>query len=155
MCKKFILAIMLIAFSSVMTNAGGVTNVKEIINNTSVILQVTKLEPTLANPYSGDYTREIAAGGGVWTGDIWVPWINNEQESKERWMAIHYSRGSGINETYKYEFFIWQSGDYVRYSKEKYIDNAPKVPGVSKSGGDRRMIISEKDKKIIFKFEKF
>ncbi len=154
MCKKFISAILLIVFSIAAARAGGVTNVKEIINNTSIILEVSKLEPRLGNPYSGDYSDEIAANGGVWTGDIWIPWVNNEQDSRDRWMGIYYHTGTGNNKTYHYEFFIWQTGDYVRYSKKQYIENAPKVPGESKSGGERRLIISEKDKKFFIKFEK-
>ncbi len=153
MCKKFISAILLIVFSIVAARAGGVTNVKEIINNTSITLEVSKFEPRLGNPYSGDHSREIAANGGVWTGDIWIPWVNNEQDSRDRWMGIYYA-STGNNRTNHIEFFIWQTGEFVRYSKKQYIQNAPKVPGESKSGGERRLIISEKDKKFFIKFEK-
>ncbi len=153
MCKRFISAILLIVFSIVAARAGGVTNVKEIINNTSIILEVSKFEPRLGNPYSGDHSREIAANGGVWTGDIWIPWVNNEQDSRDRWMGIYYA-STGNNRTNHIEFFIWQTGEFVRYSKKQYVQNAPKVPGESKSGGERRLIISEKDKKFFIKFEK-
>lgn len=155
MYKNFISAWLLVAFSIVAANAGGVTNVKEIINNTSIMLSVYKAEPKPGNPYSGDFSKDIAANGGVWTGDIWIPWVNNEQDSRDRWMEISYSIGDDNNKTFHPIFYIWQTGEYIRYSKGRYVDNAPKVSGESKSGGDRRMIISEKDKKIIFKFEKF
>ncbi|MEO6333679.1 MAG: hypothetical protein ABIO91_01730 [Pyrinomonadaceae bacterium] len=154
MCKKSVVAILLIVFSIAAARAGGVTNVKEIINNTSVILEVSKLEPKLGNPYSGDHTGEIAANGGVWTGDMWIPWVNNEQDGRDRWMGIYYNASTGNNRNNQIEFFIWQTGDYVRYSKKQYIQNAPKIPGESKSGGERRLIISEKDKKFFIRFEK-
>ncbi len=154
MCKKFISAILLIVFSIVAARAGGVTNVKEIINNTSTILYVFKLEPKLGNPYSGNHSSEIAANGGVWTGDIWIPWVNNEQDSRDRWMGVVNNTSTGNNTSNHIEFFIWQTGEFVRYSKKQYIQNAPKVPGEAKSGGDRRLIISEKDKKFFIKFRK-
>lgn len=154
MYKKFIAAVLLVVCSTAAANAGGVTNVKEIINNTSMIITVSKSEPKNGNPYSIDYTYEMPAKGGTWSGDMWIPWVNNERDSRDRRMEIGYFTGEDNNKTFHSIFYIWQTGDYVRYSKELYVENAPKVPGESKSGGERRLIIGEKDKKFFIKFEK-
>ena len=105
MCKKFISAILLIVFSSVLANASGVTNIKEIVNNTSIVLTVTKIERNIGSVSSLDFTQEIPANGGVWTGDMWIPWVNNEQDSRDRWSGIQASTGGDSNRTIQFYLF--------------------------------------------------
>ena len=138
---------------------GGVTNIKEIVNRTAHVVKVQKNEFT-GNYYTGSYqdTNEIPADG-VWTGDMWVPWANNGEEFKNHWMAISVRtprRTSGGTVQPYTAFYLWQSGEYVRFNDEnRFVDNAPRVPGESHAGGERRLIISTRDNKPVFTFEKF
>ena len=146
MCKKFILTLVMIVFSTAVAKAGGVTNIKEIVNNTSINLTVTKMEPTW-NPYSGDYSDEIPPDGGVWTGDMWIPWADNRNDFTEKHMEVRIYRGTA--------FWIWQSGEFVLYNnRARFVSNARRVPGESRSGGERRLIISiDENGRPVFKFE--
>ncbi|MBA2736764.1 MAG: hypothetical protein H0U50_08270, partial [Pyrinomonadaceae bacterium] len=142
MSKKIISTLLLVIFSSVFVNAG-VTNIKEIVNNTSGIVTVRKIETTDDIYTSPNETTKDIPVNGVWSGDMWIPWANNKDEFLRHTIMLEIKIPDG-NHAGAYrliEFFIWQSGDFVRFTKmkssmrESYVDNAPKVPGVAKVDG--------------------
>lgn len=149
MCKKIISAILLIAFSSVFANAGGVTNVKEILNNTDLTVEIRKYDTKpLAAANEFETTKEIPVRGGTWSGNMWIPWADNSDEFSEKRMEILIDG--------KTVFWIWQSGDFVRYNnRARFVVNAPRVAGESRSGGERRLIISMNGKRPVFEFERY
>ena len=129
--------------------AGGVTNVKEIVNNTAMIVEVRKYDiKTGGAGTEFETTREIPANGGIWSGDMWVPWVDNANDFAEKRMEVRVYRGTA--------FWIWQSGEYLRYNdRGRFIANARRVTGEARSGGERRMVISmNKDGKVVVEFQK-
>lgn len=149
MCNKIILAIVMIVFSSVLANAGGVTNIKEIINNTPMWIEIRKFDTKpLAAGAEYESTGKITADGGTWTGDMWIPWVDNSNDFTEKYMEFR------VEETTI--FWIWQRGEFVRYnSRARFASNAPRVSGNSRSGGERRMIINMDVGRIVVEFEEF
>ncbi len=94
---------------------------------------------------------------------MWIPWANNKDEFLRHTIMLEIKIPDG-NHAGAYrliEFFIWQSGDFVRFTKmkssmrESYVDNAPKVPGVAKVDGERRLVVGEENRKVVFKFEEY
>jgi hypothetical protein len=145
---------------------GGVTNIKEIVNRTSGVVRIRTVD-VKGTEHGSRGTRDIPANG-VWTGDIWVPWANNEEEFQFHRMEIVINipqpTRSGTDSA-KF-FLIWQSGEYVRFiqtqerssfesSKRLFVDNAPRVPGEARAGGERRMIVSTKDNQPVLTFENY
>lgn len=149
MYKKFILAIAIVIYSTVAANAGGVTNIKEVVNNTGWTVEVRKTDVgTAAAGSQSETTGEIPAEGGTWSGDMWIPWVDRSEDFTEKHLEII------IGE--KRYFWIWQSGEFVRYNnRARFVQNAQKVFGEAKSGGERRLIISMNGKRPVFEFEKF
>lgn len=148
MFTKIISMAVLTVLSCGIALAGGVTNVKEIVNNTRMVVEVRKYDtkPGAAAP-EFETTREIPANGGVWTGDMWVPWVDNANDFTEKRMELRVYRGTA--------FWIWQSGEYLRFNdRGRFLPNARRVAGESRSGGDRRMIISmTRDGRLAFDFQ--
>lgn len=145
----FSLFILLSPLMTTLANAGGVTNIKEIINNTPMMIEVRKLDtkPTLAAVVEYETTGEIPADGGTWSGDMWIPWVDNSDDFMKKRLEIRVYRGTA--------FWIWQSGEFVRYNnRSRFVSNARRVSGESKSGGERRLIISMDGDRPVFKFEK-
>ena len=151
---------------------GGVTNIKEVVNNTpyAVIVRKVKIGQVKTGKEAAkkgvvevlETTRTIPKDGGVWSGDMWIPWVDNEQDFENSHIELSFAetRTQGrfvVNEAWR----IWQNGEAVRLNNESkdwftYVANAPKIPGESKSGGERRLIISgERDGKVSLQFEKF
>ena len=91
MSKKFISVLLLIIFLSVFANVGGVTNIKEVVNNTAGVVKLLKRDFT-GNAITTriENTPEIAAGT-TWKGDMWVPWANNAEEFKNHFMQLYQS----------------------------------------------------------------
>src|SRR5687767_14390879 len=136
MFTKIISMAVLTVLSCGLALAGGVTNIKEIVNNTRMVVEVRKYD-TKPGGAGVDFetTREIPANGGIWTGDMWVPWVDNSNDFTEKRMELKVHRGTA--------FWIWQSGEYLRYNdRNRFVPNARRVAGESRSGGDRRMVIS-------------
>ena len=134
---------------------GGVTNVKEVVNRTPRVVRVVKIEPNQFETTRLETTKDIPPHG-VWTGNMWVPWADNGDQFKRAHMKIVVAVPSPGKPAYVDHFYIWQSGEYVRFNDFfQFVDNAPRVPGESQAGGERRMIISQKGDAFVFKFEKF
>jgi hypothetical protein len=149
MLTKIISITVLAILSCGVAVAGGVTNIKEIVNNTAMTVEVKKYDVKAGAAAGGfETTNEIPANGGIWSGEMWVPWVDNANDFAEKHMEVKVYRGTA--------FWIWQSGEYLRYNdRARFIANARRVTGEPKSGGDRRMVISmNKDGKIIVEFQK-
>ena len=145
------------------TPFGGITNVKEVVNRTDRDILVGKFESDISSGRRLEET-EMIPPNGVWTGNMWIPWADNVDQFRTHYMFISSgfapqgdeqgvrAKGGFISVWY----CIWQSGEYVRYhDRPKFIPNAQRVPGESRSGGERRLVVSKKDDKIIFTFEKY
>lgn len=172
MHKNFILALSLVIFLSVFTKAGGVTNIKEVVNNsTKKVVKLTTYERK-NGIWEGAprKTTGVITYSDYWDGDMWIPWADNEEQFKEHFMTIEIielrpTRGTDIYHTY----FVYQTGEYVRVSfygitehrgsgsvtGSSYDPDAKRVPGEWRSGGERRIVFDdEKDGSVSFKFEK-
>jgi hypothetical protein len=128
--------------------AGGVTNIKEIINNTAMAVEVREYDiKTGAAGSDFETTQEIPANGGVWSGDMWVPWVDNANDFAEKRMEVRVYRGTA--------FWIWQSGEFLRFNdRARFVPNGRRVSGESRSGGERRMIISNnREGRVIVEFQ--
>jgi len=145
-------ALLVILLSVVTTYAGGVTNVKEVVNNTSGVIKLLKRDFT-GNIFTThiETTEEIAAGA-TWKGDMWIPWANNAEEFKNHFMQLYTNVGQIKS------FYIWQTGESVRFTdriffdRSSFSDDAPQVPGEARSGGERRLIVSVKNGQTVFTF---
>lgn len=148
MYKKFMPALLILLSLSVFAKAGGVTNIKEVVNNTHMTVEVRKYDVG-ATAAGGHYetTKEIPADGGTWSGDMWIPWADNSNDFTEKYMEIRIYRGTA--------FWLWQSGEFVRFNnRARFVENGRRVPGEARAGGERRLIISMSASTPIFKFEK-
>ena len=149
MFTKIISTVVFAALFCGVAAAGGVTNIKEIVNNTAMAVEVRKYDVKAGGAGSEfETTSEIPANGGIWSGDMWVPWVDSANDFAEKRMEVRVYRGTA--------FWIWQSGEYLRYNdRARFIANARRVTGEAKSGGERRMIINvNKDGKVIVEFQK-
>ena len=137
---------------------GGVTNIKEVVNKTSGVLRVSKVDSPINIFHSGISSTWDIPADGVWSGDMWIPWANNAEEFKGHKMTLsiglHPNPG---NQNLVYtNFYLWQSGEFVRFAiTDKFIENAPKVPGEARAGGERRLVVTAEGTKAIFTFEKY
>lgn len=128
--------------------AGGVTNIKEVVNNTRLTVEIRKYDTKpLAAGNEYETTREIPADGGTWSGDMWIPWADNSNDFSEKYLEIKIYRGT--------TFWLWQTGEFVRYNtRARFVENGRKVPGESRAGGERRLIINMDGNRPVFVFEK-
>ena len=141
---------------------GGVTNVKEVVNRTPGNIWVGKLESDLRTGIRIEDT-EIIPPNGVWTGEMWVPWADNADQFDTRRMFISPGTTAKAGDpfvrhkggVYAVWYWIWQSGEYLRFSdRTKFIPNAPRVLGEASAGGDRRLVVAMKGDRVVFAFEK-
>ena len=115
---------------------GTVTSIKEIKNKTSQKVRLWKIDEKPFN--ASEQTIEVAPNSTV-TGDFWIPWADGAAEYQKHRMTISVGDRSDF-------IHFWQSGLNVRFSAgREFADNAPPVPGVSKSGGDRTLVIGMAD----------
>lgn len=159
MSKKLFSAFLFVVFSSVLAYAGGVTNIKEVINNSSKVVKLTTYEAKHGFEGAAKKTTGVITYGNIWNGDMWIPWADNEEQFKGHFMSIEIielrrTRGTDIYHTY----IVYQSGDYVRVSFYGMVEqrgfgiltsgsfdpDARRVSGESKSGGERRVVFSTK-----------
>lgn len=120
MCKKFISAIVMMVFSSVFADAE-ITSIKEVLNETDEVVEV-KL--WAVSPSDKETTGEIPANGGIWSGNMWIPWMDNADDFSNRLIEIKIDK--------KTVFLIWQSGGYVRYKnsdRRVFLQNISWAPG--------------------------
>jgi hypothetical protein len=172
MCKKLFSAFLLIVFSFAVANAGGVTNIKEVINRSAKVVKLSTYENKNRLENGWKTTGEIAAGAN-WKGDMWIPWADTKEQFAIHFMKIEIIEQRPAERTDSIQIFAaYQSGEYVRsnydrtvqsrgdtnmwyLSQRSYNADAPKVDGEWKSGGDRRVIFYDKpDGSVGFKFEK-
>ncbi len=149
MLKTILSITVLGALSCGIVFAGGVTNVKEIINNTAMTIEVKKYDVKTGSAGADfETTGEIPANGGTWSGDMWVPWVDNTNDFVEKHMEVRVYRGTA--------FSIWQSGEYVRYNdRVRFVSNARRVSGEARSGGERRLVVSQnKEGRVVFEFQR-
>jgi hypothetical protein len=163
MKRPIMRTVLVIVLSVVTTHAGGVTNVKEVVNNTSGVIKLLKRDFT-GNIFTThiESTEEIAAGA-TWKGDMWIPWANNAEEFKNHFMQLYTRIPSPTDRSVGQikSFYIWQTGESVRFTdriffdRSSFSDDAPHVPGEARSGGERRLIVSAKNGEPVFTFERF
>ncbi|MBA3352451.1 MAG: hypothetical protein H0U23_08530 [Blastocatellia bacterium] len=174
MIKKIISALIVVISSAVLASAGGVTNIKEVVNRSSKIIRLTTYEDKNDVESKWKTTRKIAAGA-IWRGDMWIPWADNREQFLKHFLKIEiFSPRPKQNLSDVRVTMIYQSGEHVRtcpdnsYTEQnsdeinielplfEYNASAPRVAGVGRSGGDRRVIFSDnRDRSVGFIFEEF
>ena len=170
----FSLFVFLSPLMTMTAKAGGVTNIKEVVNRSTKIVRLTTYEDKNDVESKWKTTGKIKAGI-TWKGDMWIPWANNNEQFLKHFLKIEIFKPhpkenlSNVN-----VITIYQSGEYVRtnpdnsYTEENtddinielplvdYNANAPRVEGEWRSGGERRIIFSDKkDGSVGFKFESY
>jgi hypothetical protein len=132
--------------------AGGVTNIKEIVNNTDMPVEVFAYDARAGVATGYDRTQgatRIPARGGTWTGDLWIPWADNADQFRSKHIVLMVRKTPTSHQVVIGA--IWQSGEFVRHNRfEEFVANAPRIPGVARSGGDRRMSINKKGGDFVF-----
>jgi hypothetical protein len=116
----------------------GVTNIKRWVNETDQEVQVRKID-TMLDPRG----REVPVRGGIrvpanqtYHWDMWIPWADNPSMYVDHHMTIQ------VGDQVQAHF--WQSRASVRFSvKDAFVVDAPEVPGFSRAGGDRTMVIAK------------
>lgn len=169
----FSLFILLSPLMTTTAKAGGVTNIKEVVNRSTKIVRLSTFE--YKNDVESQWkTTEKIKAGITWKGDMWIPWADDEKQFSLHFLKIEIFKPrpngnlSDVN-----VITIHQTGDYVRMNPDEsytaensdeiniqaplqdYNPDALTVAGESKSGGDRRVIFSDKnDGSVEFRFEK-
>lgn len=177
MYKKLFSAILFVVSACVFAEAGGVTNVKEIVNNSSKVVRVSTYEnkTLIENGWKNWIaTPELSANGGRWTGDMWVPWADNKAQFKSHFMKIEIiEKRPPPRVEFVRAYGLYQSGEELRFSfareyesrqpanswylgEDHYRADAPKVEGEWKSGGERRIVFfDKKDGSVGFEFKRY
>lgn len=150
MSKEYLFVLITaVIFGLSVNTLAGVTNIKEVLNDTGMTVEVRKYDTKpLSAASEFETTKEIPANGGTWSGDMWIPWADSSSDFAEKHIEILIN-GRTV-------FWIWQSGDFIRYnSRARFVQNAPRVAGESKVNGERRLIISMYNKRPVFEFQSF
>ena len=174
MSRKLINALLLIIGLSVFAHAGGVTNIKEVVNRSSKAIRVTAYDnKTLAeNGLRNLLTTSVISAGGNWRGDMWVPWADNRSQFRKHFFTIEIFQLSPTASGRVLTFGGYQTGEEIRASlirdrtgsqhevhylvEDEYNERAPRVDGEWRSGGERRILLFDRpDGSVGFKFEKF
>jgi hypothetical protein len=149
MLTKIISIAILLVLGCASALAGGVTNIKEIINNSGQTIEVRKYDvKALGAASEFETTGEIPANGGTWSGDMWIPWVDTANDFTDKRMEVKVYRGTA--------FWIWQSGEFVRFNdRGRFVPNARRITGEARSGGNRRMVISvNKAGNVVFELQR-
>lgn len=173
MFEKIISAFSLLILLSISAFAGGVTNIKEVVNHSSKVVKLSTYENKNRIENGWKTTGEIAAGAS-WSGDMWIPWADNAKQFAIHFMKIEIIEKRPTERTDFIKIFAaYQSGDCVRSNynrtvqsrgdtnmwylgEQSYNAEAPRVEGEWKSGGERRVIFFDNDDGSVgFKFEKY
>jgi hypothetical protein len=175
MSRKLIIALLTILGLSIFANAGGVTNIKEVVNNSSKSVRVTAYDnkTLLENGHNNLLTTAVISPRGTWRGEMWVPWADNSTQFRSHFLTIEIflvSPSPAVQERVLI-FGGYQTGEEIRASlvrdrrtnqgevhyllENEYNDRAPRVEGEWRSGGDRRIVFFDRpDRSVGFKFEK-
>jgi hypothetical protein len=172
--RKIITALLFILCSSFTTLAGGVTNIKEVVNKSSKAVRVSAYDnKTLAeNGLRNLITTSVIAAGADWRGDMWVPWADNRKQFRSHFITMEIFSGSPATLGPVRVFGVYQTGEEIRSSlvrdrsgnqaevhyllEEEYNATAPRIDGEWKSGGDRRVIFFDRaDGSVGFKLERY
>jgi hypothetical protein len=172
--RKIFTALLFIACSSVPTLAGGVTNIKEVINKSSKAVRVSAYDnKTLGeNGLRNLITTSVVAPGTYWRGDMWVPWADNQKQFRSHFITMEIFNASPGVLARVWVYGVYQTGEEIRSSlvrdrsgdqaevhylvEDEYNATAPRIDGEWKSGGDRRVIFFDKpDRSVGFKLEKY
>jgi hypothetical protein len=106
----------------------GVTAIKSVKNQASSDVRLRNYE----HPSDG-VTVPAFGSSDV---NMWIPWCTNDAD----FGAHHVEIAIGDHRIY----YIWQEGDFVRYSADGYYHHdAQHVPGASGVNGDRLVTILE------------
>ena len=149
----FSLFVLALPLTATLANAADITNIKEIINNTGVSLEVLQYDftPGVASANPIQVIGSIPAHG-VWSGDMWVPWLDNRDDFASKHIAVRVRKG--IRRQPIVILTIWQSGPYVRYNRaDDFVPNGPLVPGVARSNGNRRVVVSQSGSQVTITFQ--
>jgi hypothetical protein len=167
--NKFIAAL-LVSLLLTATASAGVTNIKEVVNNTSEAITISK--GTVIESWNKDrganetrFSSKETTGeilkNGTWSGDMWIPWVANQEDFKNNVIEIRIYDEFGRTPNQNRTFLLWQSGDFVRLVIPfnnilyRFVPNAPKISGEAKVDGERRLVINKVDDKYQIRIEKF
>lgn len=166
---------MLIVCSSVFTHAGGVTNIKEVVNTSSKAVRVSAYDnkTLIENGHRNLLTTAVIPAGGRWSGDMWVPWADNRSQFRSHFLTIEIFLASPNTTGRVHVFGLYQTGEEIRGSlvrgrqsnsgevhyllESEYNPTAARVDGEWKSGGDRRIVFYDDANAGLtgFRFEQF
>lgn len=128
---------------------GGVTNIREVVNQTSSNIEVIKLETPWGGAGPNTETTGTIPVRGIYSGSMWIPWANSANEFSEHQMLIKVNG--------RIAAYVWQTGEYVRSinSGERFSINAALAPGFSRAGGERRLVFYTQNNRLLFRFEQY
>lgn len=123
-----------------------ITNIRAFTNASSVDLYLLNLE----NPEdTGGSATTIAAHGGVYTHDMWIPWCNVKDWAERDLFPQHHIAIWDQPDTSKVPIFcIWQeysltSNRVCHSTNGQWTQPGNPVTGDSGVGGDRSLVISQ------------
>jgi hypothetical protein len=140
-------------------NAGGVTNIKEVVNNTRRFsIEVRKvMDQQTLSASDGSETTGVVLPGRPWRGNLWIPWADNSNDFPYHNIELRTSTsrfGNPLSWPWVSWRWIWQSGDFVRYNtRARFVPNGNRVPGEARSGGERRLLFYLSGNDIAFTFQ--
>lgn len=114
-----------------------ITEIKRVRNDSDVYTAVKNMEnsSTNNNPTVPPGQTKLCA--------IWVPWC----WAPDQWKGHHINVGFIVSPTdgtpANWSYFIWQHGEYIRYSKDGYWHYPSEwVPGEAGVSGRRTLVIN-------------
>jgi hypothetical protein len=115
----------------------GITAIREFTNLTPAVFELYRVR-----------TRElvkVAANGRV-NCNVWIPWADTVKQFNAGEHIILRTAAIWLGGYYVFPkpyFWIWQQGDYVRFSTDgEYHINGDRVDGDSRVDGDRALEVS-------------
>jgi hypothetical protein len=125
-------------FRSFAELTGGVTNIKQIRNQTDKRIRIWKID-------GGRSETMEAAPRSNRDGDFWIPWAENARDYAEHHMTIS-ADGQPIA-------YLWQQNKNLTFGVEDRIDGETgHVAGLVRGGGDRTLVVEEREGRIGFAF---
>lgn len=106
-----------------------ITNIKMTDNNSSKTV-------SLINRENADNNYTLPANSNV-VKDIWIPWVNSKADFNLKAIVLDFYNS-------KRKYYIWQTGQRIRYSTKGYGTGARAIPGDSQVGRDKKLIINER-----------
>lgn len=102
-----------------------VTNLKTITNNLIVPITVKNNENT-------QQTFTVANRAG-WNGDLWIPWVDNQDQMMSKGIMIEWRIGEGLGRIY-----VFQHGDQIYYATNENFDHKNPISGIR---GEKALIM--------------